>query len=194
MVLAAPHHWFSGNGSILRFKTVFSSKAPWLSPNLGAGKAQAKHVAVAVWMLLFHPDSGPGGQVEECPSAGWSVRPDRSPTQASGFRPGRWPELLAPIRTRDPPHFSRALPYGHKTTATLGGQRGSPTKKVGRGQTRPAEGEEDEKGQRGQRRGRYFWGLPTQRGHNVLRQMCCDRVNKDTGVNAPACCHLYCSH
>lgn len=30
----------------------------------------------------------------------------------SRVRPGRWPELLAPIRTRDPPRFSRARPYG----------------------------------------------------------------------------------
>lgn len=54
------------------------------------------------WTLLFPPDSWPCGQVEECPSAEWwSVRPERS-----RLRPGRWPELLAPIRTRDPPHIS----------------------------------------------------------------------------------------
>lgn len=65
------------------------------------------------WMLLFHPGSWPGGQVEECPSTEWSVRPDQSRAQASRLRPGRWPELLAPLRSRNPPHISRARPYGH---------------------------------------------------------------------------------
>lgn len=55
--------------------------------------------------------------MEECPSTEWSVRPDQSQTHASRLRPGRWPELLAPITTRKPPRISRARPYGQ--TAAL---------------------------------------------------------------------------
>lgn len=62
-------------------------------------------------------EAWPGGQVENCPSTEWSVRPDQSRTHASRLRPGRWPELLAPIRIRNPQHISRARPYGQ--TAAL---------------------------------------------------------------------------
>lgn len=61
------------------------------------------------WILLFHPGSWPGGQVEECPSTEWSVKPDWGRTHVSRLRPGRWPKLLAPIRTGNSP--CRARPY-----------------------------------------------------------------------------------
>lgn len=70
-----------------------------------------------VWRLP--PDIIPGsilvrGQVDKWRSV-LQLSGQRGQTRAqhmSGLRPGRWPELLAPIRSRNPPRISRARPYG----------------------------------------------------------------------------------
>lgn len=80
------------------------------------------------WILLFHPGSWPGGQVEECPSTEWSVKPDWRRTHVSRLRPGRWPKLLAPIRTGNSP--CRARPYRKTCRAALKGQSDTERKRT----------------------------------------------------------------
>lgn len=40
----------------------------------------------------------------ECPSTEWSARPDRRRAHVIRLQPGRWPKLLALIRSGSPPH------------------------------------------------------------------------------------------
>lgn len=45
------------------------------------------------------------------------ARPELNTSKQTQPRPGRWPKLLAPVRTRNPPRISRAKPY--RQTAAL---------------------------------------------------------------------------
>lgn len=45
------------------------------------------------------------------------ARPELNTSEQTQPRPGRWPKLLAPVRTRNPLRISRAKPY--RQTAAL---------------------------------------------------------------------------